>query len=218
MVGTQNRVSPIVAIAAVAVIIFSAVGIGVMTGIIPNSFSKGADRPASAEPTTGIATPQPADEAQTSAIMPATTRGGASRAAAAEAPATTQGGTSRVAAAEAPAAQPGICADCGKVTTIEVVERPGEGTGLGAVAGGVVGGVLGNQIGRGTGRKLATVAGAAGGAYVGHQAEKSMKTTKRWDVAVRMENGATRRFSFDQDPVVRVGDYVKVRDGKLFLN
>jgi len=202
MSATQTRVSPIVAIAAVSVIIFSAVGIGVMSGVIPNSFSKNADQLASAESTAQVAAPQPEAKIRSSTAT-------ASAA---------QNATPRVATAEVPKPAPRICADCGKVTTVNVVEQQGEGTGLGAVAGGVMGGVLGNQIGRGTGRKLATVAGAAGGAYVGHQAEKSLKTTKRWDVAVRMENGSTRMFSFDHEPTFRVGDSVRIRDGGLVLN
>ena len=202
MSGTQSRVSPIVAIAAVSFIIFSAVGIGVMTGIIPSSFSKDAD---SAGPVSAVkaGAAQPAQAASQPAAQSA------------QSPKVS---STRVAAAEAPKPASPVCADCGKVTTVQMVEQEGEGTGLGAVAGGVVGGVLGNQIGRGTGRKIATVAGAAGGAYVGHQAEKSMKSTKRWDVAVRMESGDTRTFSFDHEPMVRVGDYVRVRDGKLALN
>lgn len=202
MSAMQTRVSPIVAIAAVSVIIFSAVGIGVMTGFIPSSFSKSAEQPP--------ATEQPTTAAATQAVTNAQPGATSARATADETP--------RVAAAESPKPALRICADCGKVTTINIVEQQGEGTGLGAVAGGVVGGVLGNQIGRGTGRKLATVAGAAGGAYVGHQAEKSIKTTKRWDVAVRMENGSTRMFSFDQEPAFRVGDSVRLRDGGLVLN
>lgn len=202
MSGTQTRVSPIVAIAAVSVIIFSAVGIGVMTGVIPNSFSKSADYPASAETPESAAAAQPSTTPQASA--PAVRK--------------LEAKTPRVAAAEVPKPAPRICADCGKVTTINLVQQQGEGTGLGAVAGGVVGGVLGNQVGRGTGRKLATVAGAAGGAYVGHQAEKSIRTTQRWNVAVRMDNGSTRMFSFDQEPAFRVGDFVRVRDGGLVLN
>lgn len=202
MSDAQSRVSPIVAIAAVAVIIFSAVGVGVMTGIIPSSFSKNADQAPTPEPGTGIAPLQSATKAQSSTV--------GTRTDPVEAP--------RVAAAEPPKSAPSICADCGKVTTISVVEQQGEGTGLGAIAGGVVGGVLGNQIGRGTGRKIATVAGAAGGAYVGHQAEKSIKTTKRWDVSVRLENGSTRMFSLDHEPTFRVGDSVRIRNGEIVLN
>jgi outer membrane lipoprotein SlyB len=104
------------------------------------------------------------------------------------------------------------------VESVNVVQVQGEGSGLGAIAGGVVGGVLGNQVGRGTGRKVATVAGAAGGAYAGHQAEKYYKSGKRYDVAVRMEDGSTRTFPFENEPGFRSGDRVRVVDGKLQYN
>jgi len=202
MPDTQNRVNPIVAIAAVSVIIFSAVGVGVVTGIIPNSFSKGAENLPMREGAKGAtATKQAAAPTANTPVSENARRDAV-----------------RVAQAEVPRPAPGVCADCGKVTTINVAEQEGEATGLGAVAGGVLGGVLGNQIGRGSGRKIATVAGAAGGAYAGHQVEKHVKTTKRWNVAVRMEDGSTRMFSYDQEPTVRVGDYVRVRDGGLMLN
>jgi len=202
MSDTRNRVSPIIAIAAVSVIIFSAVGVGVMTGIIPSSFSKGADPLPPTERAASPAQPQPATPM------------------AANAPVAEPTGRepARTAATEAPQPTPGICADCGKVTTINVVEQQGEGTGLGAVAGGVIGGVIGNQIGHGTGRKIATVAGAAGGAYAGHQAEKQIRSSQQWRVAVRMEDGSTRMFRYDQEPAVQVGDSVRVRDGRLMLN
>jgi uncharacterized protein YcfJ len=45
----------------------------------------------------------------------------------------------------------------------------------GTVIGGVVGGLLGNQVGGGTGKTLATIAGAAGGAYAGNQIQKGMQ-------------------------------------------
>ncbi|MGH9806126.1 MAG: glycine zipper 2TM domain-containing protein [Terriglobia bacterium] len=43
----------------------------------------------------------------------------------------------------------------------------------GTVVGGVAGGLLGSTIGGGTGRTVATIAGAAGGAYVGNQVQKN---------------------------------------------
>jgi len=198
MSDTQSRVSPIVAIAAVSVILFSAVGVGVMTGVIPSSFSQSAGERAAAEAAKAAA---PARSAQS-----------------APAPRRAAGEPARLAAAEPVKPAPRICAECGTVSAVNVVEQQGEGTGLGAVAGGVVGGVLGNQIGHGTGRKVATVAGAAGGAYAGHQAEKYLKTTRRWDVAVRLENGASRTFSYEQEPAFRVGDKVRVVDGRLAVN
>ncbi|MGE5161503.1 MAG: glycine zipper 2TM domain-containing protein [Betaproteobacteria bacterium] len=45
----------------------------------------------------------------------------------------------------------------------------------GTVIGGVAGGLLGNQIGGGRGKTIATVAGAAGGAYAGNQVQKNMQ-------------------------------------------
>jgi uncharacterized protein YcfJ len=42
----------------------------------------------------------------------------------------------------------------------------------GAVVGGLVGGLLGHQVGGGKGRTLATVGGAAAGAYAGHEIQK----------------------------------------------
>ncbi|MEJ2176080.1 MAG: glycine zipper 2TM domain-containing protein, partial [bacterium] len=87
-------------------------------------------------------------------------------------------GTSAAAPAttSAPATSPPVassCASCGTVSAIREVEKKGEGTGLGAVGGAVVGGVIGHQFGGGTGKKVLTVAGAAGGAYAGHQIEKN---------------------------------------------
>ena len=40
---------------------------------------------------------------------------------------------------------------CGVVDRVELVEKKGQGSGLGLIAGGVVGGVLGHQIGSGRG-------------------------------------------------------------------
>ena len=59
MSEASKKVSPIVAIAAVSLIIFSAVGVGVMTGIIPSSISKNADAPAVAEAPKPVAAPAP---------------------------------------------------------------------------------------------------------------------------------------------------------------
>jgi len=219
MSDTQNKkVSPIVAIAAGSVILFSAVGIGVMTGVIPSSSSKPADTPApmtAQEPAPGAA-PMPAP-APVAAPAPA---------AQPKAPVVKKQEPARVASteparsvAEAPKpAKPGICANCGSVMSVDVVKHEGEGSGLGAVAGGVAGGVLGNQVGRGTGRKVATVVGIAGGAYAGHQVEKHVKSTNTYEVLVRMDNGSNRSFSFEKEPGYRAGDKVKVIEGRLVAN
>ncbi len=120
--------------------------------------------------------------------------------------------------AQAPAPAPAVCNTCGRVEAVNVQNVAGEGSGLGAVAGGVAGALLGNQVGRGTGRKVATVAGAAGGAFAGHQVEKYAKSGKRYDVIVRMDDGSSRTFPYDSEPGFRVGERIRVVDGKLQYN
>jgi outer membrane lipoprotein SlyB len=105
------------------------------------------------------------------------------------------------------------CADCGQVRSIRFVVEEGKGTGLGAVAGGVLGGVIGHQIGSGTGQTVATVAGAAGGAYVGNTVEKKRNTKGYWSVAIGMDGGTTRTFRYTHEPSVREGERVKLVDG-----
>jgi len=102
------------------------------------------------------------------------------------------------------------CANCGTISSIREVEKKGEGTGLGAIGGAVVGGVIGNQFGGGSGKKILTVAGAAGGAYAGQQVEKSARSTKVWNVTVRMDDGADLTISLDSAPALAVGDRVRV--------
>lgn len=104
------------------------------------------------------------------------------------------------------------------------------GTAIGAVAGGL----LGNQIGGGKGRTLATVAGAIGGGYAGHEIQKNrqennvVSSTERrcstltdktgdkvigYDVAYQY-NGVTRTIRMDHDP----GDRVQVQEGVVAVS
>jgi outer membrane lipoprotein SlyB len=108
-----------------------------------------------------------------------------------------------------------VCTTCGVVASVNTIAQKGEGSGLGAIAGGVLGGVLGHQIGGGTGKKIATVAGAAGGAYAGHQVEKNMKSTTSYEVVVNMGDGTTRTFSYDTQPAFQAGAKVRVVNGVL---
>ncbi|MFO1322644.1 MAG: glycine zipper 2TM domain-containing protein [Burkholderiales bacterium] len=113
----------------------------------------------------------------------------------------------------APAAAQSTCADCGVVQSMRFVEEKGQGSGLGIVAGGVVGGVLGHQIGSGRGNTVATIAGAGVGAYAGNEVEKNAKKKTYWSVAIRMDNGTTRNFTYTSKPAVREGERVKLVDG-----
>jgi outer membrane lipoprotein SlyB len=114
--------------------------------------------------------------------------------------------------AQAPAAA-AKCTDCGVVQSVRANEVKGSTSGVGLVAGGVLGGVLGHQIGGGTGKTVATVAGAAGGAYVGNKVEQNKNTKTQWSVGIKMDSGQQRTFVFSSQPTVHEGDRVKLIDG-----
>lgn len=212
MAESTHRMNPLIATAAVAVIIFSAVGVGVMTGLIPSSMSKNAETQSPLKAEAPKAEPvQPQKQASATAAPKRAAPGETPKRVASSEPA-------RVASATPAPPAPRICANCGSVEAVNVNEQKGEGSGIGAVAGGVAGALLGNQIGGGSGRKIATVAGAAGGAYAGHQIEKHVKSTKRYDVMVRMEDGSVRSFPYDAEPPFRTGARVKVVEGTLVAN
>ncbi|MDO8788388.1 MAG: glycine zipper 2TM domain-containing protein [Sulfuritalea sp.] len=108
-----------------------------------------------------------------------------------------------------------LCVNCGVVEAINVVEVKGQGSYLGPIAGGVAGALLGSQVGHGSSNTIATVVGAAGGAYAGSAIEKSVKTTKHYEVVVRLENGGSKTFSYAAQPGFAVGTRVKVANGTL---
>ncbi len=111
-----------------------------------------------------------------------------------------------------------ICANCGVVVAVNMVEVAGKGSGVGVVAGGVVGGLVGNQVGNGTGRDLATLAGVVGGAFAGNAIEKNAKKTKRYDIVVKMEDGSERTFSQAADPGLVNGEKVKIENDTVVRN
>ena len=115
-------------------------------------------------------------------------------------------------------AAPAPCFGCGTVDSIRVIEKSGEGSGVGMVAGGLLGGLVGHQIGQGRGNTAATIVGAAGGAYAGHQIEKNTKKVTTYEVSVRMADGALRTVGYDAEPGFRTGDKVRFVDGRLTRN
>ncbi|HUW36909.1 MAG TPA: glycine zipper 2TM domain-containing protein [Rhodocyclaceae bacterium] len=102
------------------------------------------------------------------------------------------------------------CADCGRVVEVTTGTKKGEGGPMGLIGGGVAGAILGHQLGGGTGKDVATIAGAAGGAYAGSKVEEKLRSTKFWSVKVRLDSGEERTFEFDHDPGLASGDLVKV--------
>jgi outer membrane lipoprotein SlyB len=105
--------------------------------------------------------------------------------------------------------------DYGRVVAIEVVGRSGT-TGAGAVAGAIVGGVIGHQIGSGRGNDAATVAGAIGGGIAGNEIEKRRSGDERYRIVVEMRDGRTAAFEQDSTNGLRVGDRVRIADGRLY--
>jgi len=205
----RSRIHPLVAGASVAVIIFSAVGVAALTGYLPGTSAEKRAEPVAANPVAAVA-PQPP-----TAVEPPAPR---AQARPAQKPAQSATPKTQVAAATPAPAPKAVCADCGTVADVREVEVKGEGSGLGAVAGGVAGAVIGNQIGSGGTRTVARIAGAAGGAYAGHEIEKRARSHKRYDVVVRMEAGGERTVSFNSPPSWRAGDRVRIVDGKLELD
>jgi len=105
------------------------------------------------------------------------------------------------------------CQDCGVVQSVNSSQQQGQTSGVGMVAGGVLGGVVGHQIGSGRGNTVATIAGAGLGAVAGNQVEKNTKTKTSWSVAIRMDSGNLRTFTYSNQPAVVAGDRVKLVDG-----
>ncbi|TFW28624.1 glycine zipper 2TM domain-containing protein [Duganella callida] len=104
----------------------------------------------------------------------------------------------------------------GTIEAIQVMQARGS-SGVGAVTGGLIGGLLGNQVGSGGGRTAATVAGAVGGAVVGNNVENNRNAGKEeYQISVRMDNGETRMVNQDSIYDLRVGNRVRLIDGRLY--
>lgn len=197
---TQSAQLPLMKIAAVAVIIFCGVGVAAMTGLIPGVSS--TEKPA---PT--------ADAPATTTEAPPTETPAPVKQAAAEHKRVATPVRHEQVAAIAP-----VCAVCGTVTSVNPIEVKGEASGVGAVAGGIAGLVVGNQIGHGKGRTLAKIAGAAGGAYAGHEIEKNVKKTTQYDVSLRMDDGTSRTVRQASSDGLAVGGKVKIVDNTVVPN
>lgn len=112
----------------------------------------------------------------------------------------------------------GIYSGYGVVQSIELVRQDVAGgssaLGLGTLAGAVVGGIVGNQVGSGGARPTATVVGAAGGAFVGHELEKrNHQQVDAYKFTIRMNNGPYQTLMQSANPDIRVGDRVQIDNG-----
>jgi outer membrane lipoprotein SlyB len=185
----------IVWVAGIALTLFCAVGIAAVMGWIPNSMGGSGDK-AAVEQQAANAVQAPAPTARAAASNPA----------------------EEAHAAPARTAAVAACAECGVVESVREVEAKGLGSGLGAVGGGVLGGLLGNQVGGGRGKGAMTVVGVVGGAVAGNEVEKRVKTTRSYEVTVRLNDGSSRVISEAGLPAWRPGDRVRVIDGAIRSN
>lgn len=104
----------------------------------------------------------------------------------------------------------------GVVQSIALVSQSSTSNiGAGTIAGAVVGGILGHQIGDGTGNTAATVLGAAGGAYAGHELEKRNQAQQGnvYQLTVRLNNGSYQTLTQTTNNDIRVGDSVRIDNG-----
>ncbi|RBA25427.1 glycine zipper 2TM domain-containing protein [Herminiimonas fonticola] len=107
----------------------------------------------------------------------------------------------------------------GVVDSIQVVQQTTgrSGIGAGAVVGGVVGGLVGNQIGSGSGRTAATAAGVVGGALVGNQIQNSNQQVRDvYQIGVRLDSGAYQTMTLDSIGDLRVGNRVRIENGRVY--
>lgn len=215
----SKRMHPLVAGAAVSVMLVSLTGVAAMTGLIPSSHGTLTPTtqtlPASATSNASAATTLVDAKTDTDkpyahekAALPERQARSEEANRANDAPTSEQ-------APQAIAQAPVICRSCGRVESVRTIQHAAQPSGLGIAAGAVLGGVLGNQVGGGNGRTLATVAGAVGGGYAGNEVEKRSRTTTSYQVRVRMEDGSIRTFPYAQQPGWNTGDRVRVVNGHL---
>ena len=195
LIESNRGLHPLIWMAGIAIILFSAAGVAALMGWIPTSMGT----PAGGSERARLDQPVPTSAKPAAARAPAQSR-------AATAPT----------AAIAPV--PAKCADCGVIESTRAIEVAGVGSGIGAVGGAVVGGVLGSQVGGGRGRDVATVIGAVGGVVAGNEIEKRTKASQRYEVTVRLDDGSSRVVQEANPPTWRAGDHVRVVDGAIRMN
>jgi uncharacterized protein YcfJ len=187
---SRHRIHPLMAGAAVSVMLVSLIGIAAMTGVLPNSHASAAEtaRITAAETARMTAQaaavaplPAPAQQLVATNASPdykqpygATASAPAQHAAMAPA-VRDEGSTHKPVVHHRPHPVQHAQAQSGQQYSQQPAPAPApvaRYSPLGIGVGAVVGGLLGNQVGGGTGKTLATVAGAVGGGYVGNEIAK----------------------------------------------
>ncbi len=204
-----RQTHPLIIIAAIAITLFSLVGIGAVLGWIPTSVGNPgvASAPVALAPEQPAAQPEEAKPERKPAAKPKPK------------PVAKSEPLHEPARAAVPPPPPvvvaAICRECAVIEEVREVEKAGQGSGAGAVGGAVVGGVLGHQMGGGRGKDIATVLGALGGGLAGNAIEKNAKKTVEYQIVIRYEDGTKGLFTQATPPTWRPGDKVKVINGVI---
>ena len=203
-----RRTHPLVIIAAVAITLFSLVGIGAVLGWIPTSVGtpSAASTPLAQAPEQPAAQPEPAKPVERQPVV--------------RPKPVVRSEPPHVAARAAvppppPVVVAAICRECAVIEEVREVEKAGQASGAGAVGGAVVGGVVGHQMGGGRGKDFATILGALGGGLAGNAIEKNAKKTVEYQIVIRYEDGTKGLFTQVTPPSWRSGDKVKVINGVI---
>ncbi|SAK41009.1 outer membrane lipoprotein [Caballeronia pedi] len=200
-----SRIHPLVAAAAVSIILACGTGVAAMTGLLPSS--KATATTVAAAPLVDAQTAKPVETSKPaiteSASLPRAVRG--HHPTPVRKPAPAQESTSYT-----PNPAPAYDPYAGEVTAVNAVQSAQPTTGIGAIGGAVVGGLAGTQIGNGRGRTAATIIGAIGGGLAGNQIEHVVHKATTYQVQVRMNDGSVRSFNYEAAPGVAVGQKVHV--------
>ena len=204
-----RKTHPLIIIAAVAITLFSLVGIGAVLGWIPTSVGN----PGAASAPVALAPEQPATQPEEAKPERKPTAKPKPKPLAKSEP------LHEPARAAVPPPPPvvvaAICRECAVIEEVREVEKAGQASGAGAVGGAVVGGVIGHQMGGGRGKDVATVLGVIGGGLAGNAIEKNAKKTVEYQIVVRYEDGTKGLFTQATPPSWRPGDKVKVINGVI---
>lgn len=220
----NTRIHPLIAAAAVAVILVSGTGIAAIAGWLPTSHAVSAppEQGASATmqsaqiasaPVTAAPAYNAARAESSEAAREARQHHHVVRATPTQEPRYREAGNDYRNAGAYGSPAPRASAydpNAGEVVAINAVQSPEPTTGVGAVGGAIAGGLLGNQLGNGRGRTLATIAGAVGGGFAGNGIEHEVRKATSYQVQVRMQDGSYRNFNYTAQPPFQPGEHVRV--------
>jgi hypothetical protein len=170
---SSSRIHPLIAGAAVSVMLASLTGVAAMTGLLPSSHSTAPQTVAAATPLV-VPAPVTVPAASTLAAPVAATPVHYQ----APAPKAALKPKQVVYRPKPVRSQPAVYAQNEPVRQYSpppVYQQPApvaQNSPIGIGVGAVVGGLLGSQVGGGNGRTLATIAGAVGGGYLGNEVAK----------------------------------------------